>query len=102
MKDSCPWIDRDHQGKEMGAPAVSAAAVAMRLLNMEVNALAFFPLSSDSVLRSWEQTLPGLVIEWLRTQWELCVAEKGPSSNVYERDLIETASFGYFLLLVEV
>lgn len=86
---------------ETGAPAASAAAVAMRLLNMEVNALAFFPLSSDSVLHSWEQTLAGLVIERLGTQWQLYVAEMGPSSNVYELDLIETASFGYFLLLVE-
>lgn len=86
----------------MGAPAVKAAAVAMRLLNMGVNALAFFPLSSDSVLRSWEQTLPGLVIERLRTRGVLYVAEMGPSSNVCELDLIETASFGHFLLLVEV
>lgn len=67
---------------------------------MEVNALAFSPSRSGSVLRSWEQTLPGLVIEQLRTRWEFYVGEMGPSSNVYELDLTETGSFGHFLLLV--
>lgn len=89
-------MDWDHRGTETGAHAASAAAGAMQLLNMEVNALAFFLSSSDSVLRSWEQTLPGLVIERLQTQRELYVAEMGPSSNVYELDLIETASFAHF------
>lgn len=69
---------------------------------MGANALAFFPSSSDSILRSWEHTLPGLVIAQLRTRWEFYGGEMGPSSNVYGLDLIETVSFGHFLLLVEV